>query len=264
MREAMSHAVENACTGTGKPLFKLTRDSAGIFYHTAKAATTAAHVFRAAVCRHGSKVDGTAAAYPVLRLRSRIWRCRPSSSSTKRALNPRLLQEGLGRSGVDAEVDMRLRLRHCPRHLHNEEGQVVAAVLSFGVVLPVVCCCFLPFLGLAVNSNDHFSVTYTMAGALPQWKKASKRKPFPYENGSAVQAVLLFCSLHDPQNYSMIEMPFFRQPADEVLCRCYGAANGQRAGCPEPDCGNGAIRENTSDSQINIFWGKESFRYESY
>ena len=32
--EAMSHAVENDSTGTGKLLFKLTRDSEGIFCHT--------------------------------------------------------------------------------------------------------------------------------------------------------------------------------------------------------------------------------------
>ncbi len=34
--EPMSHAIENAGTGTGKLLLKLTRDSAGIFYHTAE------------------------------------------------------------------------------------------------------------------------------------------------------------------------------------------------------------------------------------
>ena len=51
----MSHAVENDSTGTGKLLFKLTRDSDGIFYHTANAVTIAAHVFRAAICRHGSR-----------------------------------------------------------------------------------------------------------------------------------------------------------------------------------------------------------------
>ena len=61
--EAMSHAVENDSAGTGKLLFKLTRESDGIFYHTANAATIAAHVFRAAICRHGSRKKMTALAF---------------------------------------------------------------------------------------------------------------------------------------------------------------------------------------------------------
>ncbi len=35
LREALSHAAENAGTGTGKLLFMLNRDSAGIFGHMA-------------------------------------------------------------------------------------------------------------------------------------------------------------------------------------------------------------------------------------
>ena len=54
----MSHAVENDGTGTGKLLLKLTRASVGIFYHTANAATIAAHALSAAICRHGSPDSG--------------------------------------------------------------------------------------------------------------------------------------------------------------------------------------------------------------